>query len=139
MLSVFIVLTLGESLRDSLNPGKTRPSGLTFIFLTQVELEAAMDCLTRLAIAAGASSYAVVVGTWLCASSSQESCILSTVSATAPQNRVALKMSRSTDRGEPFPLQNSVKLPSRAPFGFNRRRLSVQFVSEGLDERSQKK
>jgi hypothetical protein len=108
------------------------------IFWPYVVLEAAMDCLTLPAIAGAVASKAGVAETWLSASSDHESCIFSTTLATAPQNPVALKISRSTQRGETLPLQYNVKLPSRAPFGFNRQRLKVQFVSEGLDERSQK-
>src|SRR5207245_4126523 len=69
----------------------------------------------------------------------REASISSITAAIALENPVAVKTSRSNKRGDAKFLRYNVKLPSRFPLRFSRLKVKVQFVSDNVIERSQKK
>ena len=102
------------------------------------QLGTTIDSCTFEAIIDGATAFNEgIFSSWLFMN--QESCIFSTTAASAVENPVAVKTSRSIQRGEAVLFRYKVKPPNRLPFFFSRLKVKLQFVSDDVSELSQKK
>src|SRR6266853_999668 len=97
-----------------------------------------MDCCNLGAITAPADSREGLCCETFFAFSSQDFCIFSTQAATAAENPVVVKTSRSIHSGETAFLRYKVKPPSCFPFLFVRLMVRLQFVSENAGKDFQK-